>query len=84
MFCCQTKEQLQKRLISCDVLTGKQKIFVSGTDNPQPCPVGHYCLMGNGTTPCPRLTYRDTPGAAVITDCHPCVAGYWCNYTGEW
>ena len=55
----------------------------AGTGQPQPCPVGHYCLVGNGTYPCPRLTYRDTTGAAVITDCHPCVAGHWCNYTGE-
>ena len=53
-----------------------------GTDQPEPCPVGQYCLKGNGTTDCPRLTYRNVTGAAVITDCFPCPAGYWCNYTG--
>ncbi|RUS80922.1 hypothetical protein EGW08_011303, partial [Elysia chlorotica] len=53
-----------------------------GTSYPDPCPVGQYCLKGNGTAPCPRLTYRDTTGAAVITDCFPCPAGFWCNYSG--
>lgn len=56
---------------------------VLGTTIPPPCPVGFYCLEGNGTTECPVLHYRDTPGAASLTDCPPCHAGYYCNYTGE-
>ena len=53
-----------------------------GTSSPAPCPVGFYCLQGNGTTECPRLTYRDTTGAATLTDCQNCPAGYFCNDTG--
>ncbi|CAH1797049.1 unnamed protein product [Owenia fusiformis] len=53
-----------------------------GDPVPQPCPPGHYCLTSVGPTECPRLTYRDTEGAANISECHACPAGFWCNQTG--
>lgn len=60
-------------------------IFVNlypGTSNPDPCPIGFYCLEGNGTTECPRLRYRNVTGAKTETDCFPCEPGYYCNETG--
>ncbi len=55
---------------------------VPGNPDPEPCPVGHYCEEGTGPLDCPRLHYRDVVLGADITDCFPCLAGYWCNVTG--
>ncbi|XP_072319176.1 uncharacterized protein [Eucyclogobius newberryi] len=55
-----------------------------------PCPAGHYCdglpgsdyHGGTGPRPCPRYTYRTSPGAGSKGDCLPCPAGSHCNSTG--
>jgi hypothetical protein len=43
------------------------------------CPAGYYCLT-DSTIPraCPAGTYRDTPGAELVGDCHPCPPGDYC------
>ena len=54
----------------------------SGDPVPEPCPAGQYCEEGVGPIDCPVLTYRDVMGGANLTDCFPCVAGFYCNITG--
>ena len=53
-----------------------------GDPVPELCPAGAYCEEGTGPTDCPVLHYRDLLGGENVTDCFPCVAGYWCNETG--
>ena len=63
----------------------------SGASNPRPefdvdipengpCPVGSYCPEGTiAPIMCPISTFRDTPGAANVSDCHPCTPGFYCE-----
>ena len=50
---------------------------------PTACPAGYYCESGtiNGTR-CPKGTVRRTPGAASVSDCHPCDGGKYCIEDG--
>lgn len=46
-----------------------------------PCPVGKYCPLTQtqSSVSCPGGTYRDTPAAASVHDCHACPAGSYCS-----
>ena len=45
-----------------------------------PCPVGKYCALARTVTPvsCPAGSFRDTEGAASLSDCHVCPTGSYC------
>ena len=48
------------------------------------CRLGHFCPSFATEAPvqCPAGTLRDSPGAAVVTDCDPCPAGFYCPSAG--
>ena len=47
--------------------------------SPFPCPSGFYCPEGGDPLECPNGTYRDTTGAASVSECHECPAGSFCR-----
>jgi hypothetical protein len=44
------------------------------------CPPGQFCSLGTAPTPspCPAGRYRPSTGAAAVSGCDPCRAGYYC------
>ena len=51
----------------------------TGLHTPQqclPCPVGQYCIAGNGPTACPNGSYRDKTAGASKDDCILTKQGY--------
>ncbi|XP_041098352.1 SCO-spondin [Polyodon spathula] len=56
-----------------------------GTQNPDPCPKGHYCPPGTklGTEPpCPAGTFNNRTGLSDVSECVSCPAGEYCSSAG--
>nr|XP_047130962.1 uncharacterized protein LOC100202447 isoform X1 [Hydra vulgaris] len=47
------------------------------------CPIGFYCLEGQGPQYCPPGTRRLIPGARNGSDCSPCPAKFYCPFKSE-
>lgn len=48
---------------------------------PEFCPAGFYCPTGTGFSwqPCPQGTFSANFGIANVTQCVPCLGGFYCN-----
>ena len=48
------------------------------------CPLGHYCPSGNASAPiaCPLGTFYNTTHGKSVSDCYPCLKGYYCDKRG--
>ena len=59
-----------------------------GTDFPEPCPRGMFCLQGGDTVlrgvpkPCPRGTFGSRDGLKTKSECTDCTPGRYCVNSG--
>ncbi|MGH0176836.1 UNVERIFIED_CONTAM: hypothetical protein FKN15_008160 [Acipenser sinensis] len=56
-----------------------------GTQNPTPCPKGHYCPPGTTLgreSPCPTGTFNNRTGLSDVSECVSCPAGEYCSSAG--
>ena len=48
------------------------------------CPTGNYCPQGTSTPiPCPVGSYSPNVGGRNVSDCLPCLPGYYCSGSGQ-
>ncbi|XP_070551431.1 multiple epidermal growth factor-like domains protein 6 [Ptychodera flava] len=69
----------------CDATIQNDTYCAHGVQNPQPCPVGHYCPLGTQYAyqyPCPNGTYSDVTHLESDSDCFPCPGGFYCGHEG--
>ena len=54
------------------------------TENGYLCPAGYYCPKGSyEERPCPARTFNKHKGKGDLTDCIPCVDGYYNDLMGQ-
>ena len=66
----------------CDATLQNDTFCTHGVQNPQPCPMGHYCPSGTNYATeygCPNGTFSDQIGLQASSDCTPCSGGMYCD-----
>jgi len=54
------------------------------SDNGYLCPAGFYCPKGSyEELPCPVSTFNKHKGITDVSDCYPCVEGYYNDLIGQ-
>ncbi|XP_072885876.1 uncharacterized protein [Hemitrygon akajei] len=71
--------------------TGAEECFTcpegyqcTNREQAEPCPQGSYCPKGTGISPqpCPVGTFGASQGLRKISDCTPCLGGFYCSSLG--
>lgn len=64
--------------------TNSKTPLIRERDNGYICPAGHYCPRASyEETPCPVGTFNKHTGKGNITDCIPCIEGYYNDLIGQ-
>ncbi|MGH0137990.1 UNVERIFIED_CONTAM: hypothetical protein FKN15_065321 [Acipenser sinensis] len=70
---------------SCSGTIQTETGLLVGTQNPTPCPKGHYCPPGTTLgreSPCPTGTFNNRTGLSDVSECVSCPAGEYCSSAG--